>query len=61
MQADMGHIERRKEDGDFVPDDEALIFLDNDNERTIHVRHPQAKRIAEAIIAALRPLYTRNL
>lgn len=61
MQADMGYIERHKDDGDFEPDDEALIFLDDNNERTIHVRHPQAKRIAQAIIEALRPLYTRDL
>ncbi len=61
MQADMGYIERSNDDGDFEPTDEALIFIDDNNERTIHVRHPQAKRIAEAITEALRPLYTRDL
>jgi hypothetical protein len=38
----------------FEPTDEALIFLNDDNEQTIHIEAPNAKEIAAEIILAVR-------
>lgn len=53
MRLDLGHIDRFR-NGDYVAvDDEALIFIDDDNERTIHIQCPDARAVAEKIIAAV--------
>lgn len=55
MRLDLGYLERC--DGETgkcsEPDDEALIFIDDDNEKTIHIQCPGAKAIAQKIIAAM--------
>jgi hypothetical protein len=54
MKLDMGTITRWDgDDRDIEPDDEALIFIDDDNEKTIHVRCPGAKDVARKIVEAL--------
>ena len=54
MKLDMGTITRWDgDDRDIEPDDEALIFIDDDNDKTIHIRCPGAKAIARQIIEKL--------
>lgn len=54
-QIDMGTIERFKPgtDESFEPDDEALIFLNDDNEQTCHVEGHNAKAMAAQIVTAV--------
>lgn len=50
---ELGAIERFQEDGTYSqPDDEALIFVNDDSEQTIHIQCPDAKALAKALIAA---------
>ncbi len=50
----LGHIPRwSAERGNYVADDEALIFLNNDNEQTCHVEGPNARAMAAQIVAAV--------
>ena len=55
-QIDLGSISRYEEHTgeSFEPDDEALIFLNDDNEQTCHVEGPNAKAMAAQIVAAVR-------
>lgn len=52
---DLGHISRYEEHTgeSFEPDDEALIFLNDDNEQTCHVEGPSAKAMALQIVEAV--------
>jgi hypothetical protein len=55
-QIDIGYIGRTNcvTGANFEPDDEALIFLNDDNEQTCHVEGPNAKAMAQQIAAAVR-------
>lgn len=49
----LGYIGRWDEErGDYEPTDEALIFLNDDNEQTCHVEGPNAKAMAAFIVRA---------
>lgn len=50
MKLDLGTIERHGNGSHTEPTDEALIFIDNDNDKTIHIRCPHAKELARLII-----------
>jgi hypothetical protein len=52
-QMKLGYISRHHEGYDSEPDDEALIFLNDDNEQTCHVQGPNAKAMAQQIINAV--------
>lgn len=50
----LGYIGRWDEErGDYEPTDEALIFLNDDNEQTCHVEGPNAKAMAAFIVRAV--------
>lgn len=54
-QISLGYIGRwDAERGDYESTDEALIFLNNDNEQTCHVVAPDAKAIAAFIVRAVK-------
>jgi hypothetical protein len=55
-QIDMGYIGRHDDETgrDYEPTDEALIFLNDDNEQTCHVEGPNAKAMAQQIVQAVR-------
>lgn len=53
-QIELGYIGRwDAERGDYEPTDEALIFLNGDNEQTCHVEGPSAKAMAAFIVRAV--------
>jgi hypothetical protein len=52
MRLDLGCITRHVDGRDVEPNDEALIFIDDDNGKTIHIQCPDAKQIANKIIKA---------
>lgn len=53
MRLDLGYISRHVDGRDIEPDDEALIFIDDDNDKTIHIQCPDAKKVARRIINAM--------
>jgi hypothetical protein len=55
VRLDMGHIERfNGRDAEYIiPDDEALIFIDDDNEKTCHVQGEGAPAYAAFIVSAV--------
>ena len=53
VKLDMGTITRWEGDKDVEPNDEALIFIDDDNEKTIYVRCPHAKKVARKIMGII--------
>lgn len=53
MRLDLGTIERFHGDVSDEPDDETVIFIDDDNDKTIHIQCPNAKAVALEIIRAV--------
>lgn len=55
-QIDLGYIGRNDAttNESFEPTDEALIFLNGENEQTCHVEGPNAKAMAQYIVDAVR-------